>query len=81
MKNFIKVSQQLDQKALPISCDEGVYSIVADIYLTCPKEFKMLVPCLAGFQMTVLESIYEEVISMAISWKLKYLGKKSLNKC
>ena len=31
MNNFIKVLQQLDQKALPIFCDEGVYRIVVDI--------------------------------------------------
>ena len=51
MKNFIKVLQQLDQKAFPIFCDEGVYHIVVDIYLKCPNEFKMLVPCLEGFHM------------------------------
>ena len=33
MKNFIKVLQQLDQKALPIFCDEGVYRIDVDIYI------------------------------------------------
>ena len=31
MKNFIKVLQQLDQNALPIFCDEGVYRI--DVYI------------------------------------------------
>ena len=51
MKNFIKVLQQLDRKALPIFCGEGVYRIVVDIYLKCPNEFKMLVPCLRGFHM------------------------------
>ena len=51
MKNFIKVLQQLDQKALLIFCDEGVYCIVVDIYLKCPNEFKMLVPCLGAFHM------------------------------
>ena len=51
MKKFINVLQQLNQKALPIFCDEGVYRIVVDIYLKCPNEFKMLVPCLGGFHM------------------------------
>ena len=51
MKNFIKVLQQLDQNALAIFCDEGVYRIFVDIYLKCPNEFKMLVPCLGGFHM------------------------------
>ena len=49
IKNFIKVLQQLDQKALPIVCDEGVYRIVVDIYLKYPNEFKILVPCFRGF--------------------------------
>ena len=48
MKNFIRVLQQLDQKALPIFCDEGVYRIVVDIYVKCPDEFKMLVTCLCA---------------------------------
>ena len=67
MKNFIKVLQQLDQKALPIFCDECVYRIVVDIYLKCPIEFKMLVPCLGGFHTAKYVqhcsgSIYEEAI-------------------
>ena len=33
MKNFMKVLQQLDQKALPIFCDEGLYRIGVDIYV------------------------------------------------
>ena len=51
MTNFIKVLQQLNQKALPIFCDEGVYRIVVDVYLKCLNEFKILVPCLGGFHM------------------------------
>ena len=51
MKSFIKVLQQLHQKALPIFCDEGVYRIIVDIYLKCVNKFKMLVPCLGGFHM------------------------------
>ena len=43
--------QQLDQKALPIFCVEVVYNSVVEIYLKCPNEFKMLVPCLRGFHM------------------------------
>ena len=51
MKTFIKKLQQLDQKALPNFCDEGVYRIVVNIYLKCPNKFKMLVPGLGGFHM------------------------------
>ena len=50
-KNFIKVLQQLDQEAFSIFCDEGVYQIIVDIYLKCPNEFKVFVPCLRGFHM------------------------------
>ena len=31
MLNFVKVSNQLDQEALPLFCDEGVFRIVLDI--------------------------------------------------
>ena len=52
MKNFMKMLQQLDQKAcLPIFCAESVYRIVVYIYLKLPNEFKMLVPCLGSFHM------------------------------
>ena len=51
MKNFIKVLQQPDQKALLFFFGEGVYRIVVDIYLKCSNEFNMLVPCLGGFHM------------------------------
>ena len=51
MKNFIKVLQQPDQKALLFFFGEGVYRIVVDIYLKCSNEFNMLVPCLGGFLM------------------------------
>ena len=65
MKNFIKVL--LDQKALPIFCDEGVYRIVVDIYLKCPSEFKMLVSCLEGFHIakcgaTLYWKVYDEAV-------------------
>ena len=51
MKTFAKVLQQLDQKALPNFCDEGVYRIVVNIYLKCLNELKMLVPGFGGFHM------------------------------
>ena len=31
--NFVKVSTRLDQEALLLFCDEGVFRIVLDIYL------------------------------------------------
>ena len=65
MKNFIKVL--LDQKALPIFCDERVYRIVVDIYLKCPRVITMLEPCLEGFHMakcgaTLYWKVYEEAV-------------------
>ena len=55
MKNFIKVLQQPDQKALLFFFGEGVYRIVVDIYLKCSNEFNMLAPCLGGFHMAKCE--------------------------
>ena len=51
LKNFLKVLEQLDQKSLPVMCDEGVYSIVANIVLQRPEEFKDIIPMLGGFHM------------------------------
>ena len=36
MINFVKVLEQLDQKSIPIFCDEVVCQIVVDIYIKCP---------------------------------------------
>ena len=35
LKNFLKVLEQLDQKSLPVMCDEGVYR----------KNLRILFPC------------------------------------
>ena len=51
MINFVKVLEQLDEKSMPIFCDQGVYRIVVGIYIKCPEKFKALVPCLGGFCM------------------------------
>ena len=51
MNNFLKVLPQLDQRSMPVFCDEGVYRLVVEIYLKCPEKFKSLVPCLGGFHM------------------------------
>ena len=49
MVNFLNIFEQLDQDALPVFCDEGVFRIVADIYLQRPEQFKSLIPMLGGF--------------------------------
>ena len=36
---FVKVSNRLDQEALPLFCDEGVFRIVLDINLQKKYEF------------------------------------------
>ena len=51
MNNFFKVLPQLDQRSMPVFCDEGVYRLVVEIHLKCPEKFKPLVPCLGGFHM------------------------------
>ena len=51
MINSVKVLEQLDQKLIPIFCDEDVHHIVVDIYIKCPEKFKALVLCLGGFHM------------------------------
>ena len=51
MRNFVKVADQLQQKSLPVFCDEGVFLIVVDVYLQRPDEFRSLVPFLGGFHM------------------------------
>ena len=40
MINVVKVLEQLDQKSIPIFCDEDVHHIVVDIYIKCPEKFK-----------------------------------------
>ena len=52
MRNFVTVNQQLQQKILPVFCDEGVFRIVLDIYLDHPIEFRDLLPMLGSFHMT-----------------------------
>ena len=51
MNNFVNILKQLDQNALVLFCDEGVYQIVADVYLKCPEKFKQLILCMGSFHM------------------------------
>lgn len=39
LKRFLEILQQIDQKYLPIACDEGVDKIVRHIIFTNEKEF------------------------------------------
>ena len=49
MKNFTHLAETLNQEALPLFCDEGVFRIVIDIYLNEPDQFSTLIPMLGGF--------------------------------
>ena len=40
MINFVKVLEQLDQKSMPIFCDEGVCRMAVDIYLNVLRNSK-----------------------------------------
>ena len=50
MLNFVKIAKQLDQEALPIFSDEGVFRILVDIYL------QSLFQCLVDFMLKDQES-------------------------
>lgn len=47
--NFVDILKQLDQKFLPIACDEGVYKIARHIKFICQGEFDNLQLFLGGF--------------------------------
>ena len=49
MNKFLKVFPQLDQRSMPVFCDEGVYRLAVEIYLKYLEKFKPLAPCLGGF--------------------------------
>ena len=49
MMNFVNIAKQLDQGALPIFCDKGVFRFLADIYLQRKDEFQILFKCLMDF--------------------------------
>ena len=49
MLNFLKILKQLDQYALPIFCDKGVFRILVDVYLPMKDKFQILIQILGGF--------------------------------
>ena len=49
MLNLLKILKQLDQYALPIFCDKGVFGIFVDVYLPMKDKFQILVQLLGGF--------------------------------
>ena len=49
LKNCDSIASQLQQKTLPVVCDEGVYHLVTKIYLQEPGICSRLLPMLGGF--------------------------------
>ena len=45
------LAEHLDQNAIPVFCDEGVFRLVLNIFLKKQSEFKCLIPMLGGFHM------------------------------
>ena len=51
MKKFVALAEHLDQNAIPVFCDEGVFRLVLNIFLKKQSEFKCLNPMLGRFHM------------------------------
>ena len=61
MLNMVQIANQLDQKILPVYCDEGVLRILIDIYLQRQNQFKVLVPMLGSFRTAKCLEHYRKV--------------------
>ena len=70
---------------MQIFCDEVVYRIVVDVYITCPEKFRALAPCLGGFHMgkclehCIVKYIKDTGLEDALN-ECKRIGKKRLSK-
>ena len=49
MLNFVEIAKKLDQEALPIFCDKGVFRVLVNIYLQRKDGFQILIQMLGGF--------------------------------
>ena len=49
MLNFVKVTNRLDQEALNLFCDEGVFRIALDIHLQKKMDFVILFHCIRKY--------------------------------
>ena len=78
LKNF-NVLFHLEQEALSVFCDEGVYRIVAGIMLNKPNEFRKLIPFLGGFHMAkcTLHCFWKVIRGSGLEDGLTETGKKS----
>lgn len=73
--NFVKIAKQLDQNALPIFCDKGVFRILVDTSKV-KMNFRSLFKCSMDFMQPsvfniALRSISEDLESMEVSDRQK----------
>ena len=73
--NFVKIAKQLDQDALPIFCDKGVFRILVDTSKV-KMNFRSLFKCSMDFMQPsvfniALRSISEDLESMEVSDRQK----------
>ena len=61
--HFVKVSNRLDQEALPQFCNEGVFRVVLDIYLQKKDEFCNINPMFGDFAQLSMLNITSGSIS------------------
>ena len=52
LRSLKSIAERLSQPVLPIACDEGVYSLVVQIWLQQPEMFNNIYPMLGTFHMT-----------------------------
>ena len=75
MLNFVKIAKQLDQGALPIFCDKGLFRILVDTSKE-KMNFRSLFKCSMDFMQPsvfniALRSISEDLESMEVSDRQK----------
>ena len=73
--NFVKIAKQLDQDAIPIFCDKGVFRILVDTSKV-KMNFRSLFKCSMDFMQPsvfniALRSISEDLESMEVSDRQK----------
>ena len=78
MLNLLKILEQLDQYALPIICDKGVFRILVDVYLPMKDKFQILIQILGGFHVAkcvenCMRSVFKDLESREVSNRQKSL--------
>ena len=78
MLNLLKILKQLDQYALPIFHDKGVFRILVDVYLPMKDKFQILIQILGGFHVAkcvenCMRSVFKDLESREVSNRQKSL--------